>query len=296
MDFQSLPWSWSFDPQIWIGVAVAALLYTLGLRYSLRAGLTTRIPWWHCLCFAGGLATILIALESPIDTWSETYLWSHMLQHLLLVLLAAPLVLLGAPLWPIWRAIPLGARRGSLRWLMMHPRPRRLGLAIGHLLGSPRFAWIAFVFVFDAWHVPAFYDLTLRNQTVHDLEHLLFLATALLFWAQVIPSHPLKPRLNYGTQAMYTVSAGFVTTVPGIPLTFAVHPIYSYYATLPRTPSMISAVIDQSAAGGLMNIAAVIVFGSVFMFLIWLWLDEAEKRSQLPDPTPQRLPRHRAIV
>ncbi|MGH2516004.1 MAG: cytochrome c oxidase assembly protein, partial [Ktedonobacterales bacterium] len=244
MDFQALPWSWSFDPQIWLGVAVVALLYTFGLRYSLRSGLTTQISWWRCACFAGGLATIILALESPLDAWSGIYLWSHMLQHLLLVLLAAPLLLLGAPLWPIWRATPLGARRGSLRWLMMHPKPRRLGLAIGRALGSPRVAWVAFVFVFDAWHVPALYDLTLRNQTVHDLEHALFLFTALLFWAQVIPSHPLKPKLNYGARAMYTMSAGFATSLPAIPLTFAVTPIYGYYATLPRTPGMISAVTD----------------------------------------------------
>jgi cytochrome c oxidase assembly factor CtaG len=181
---------------------------------------------------------------------------------------------------PLWRAIPVEARRSSLRWLMLHRRPRRVILGVGHLLGTPRAVWILFVGDYLAWHVPPLYNLALRNQGVHDAEHLLFLGTALLFWAQVIPSAPLRPRLGYGAQALYTLTAGFALQAVAMVLTYSGVTLYDEYAEEVRGPSGASvALIDQSTAGALMNLVGAAIFGGVFMLLLWRWIDDALRRE-----------------
>lgn len=287
MSLQSLPWDWSFEPPVLIGVLVAAALYLRGLRYGLRAGLTRSVSWWRVASFAGGLAGIIIALESPIDAWSQQYLWAHMVQHELLIFVAAPLLLFGAPLWPFWRAIPLGGRRQSLRWFMRHPRPRRVALGVGRFVFAPRTVWALFVGDFLIWHLPVLYDLALRNQTIHDLEHLSFLGTSLLFWAQMIPSHPLKPRMSYVRQAMYLVAAGMVMMFVSLILVYSNQPVYSYYQALPHPAGSLPLDVDQTTAGALMNVTGMIIFGATFMALAWFWLGDDERRSaELPPPGP----------
>lgn len=279
VSLQTLSWSWSFEPSVLLGLLIGAILYGVGLRYSLAAGIERRFSWRRPVCYGAGLAAILIALMSPLDAWSEIYLWAHMAQHLVLIFLAAPLLLFGAPLMPLWRGFPLEARRSSLRWLMLHRRTRRVVLGAGRLLGAPRTVWILFVGDFLAWHLPALYDLTLRDQGVHDAEHLLFLVTALLFWAQVIPSAPLRPRLGYGAQALYTLSAGFAMQIVALALTYGDGPLYAHYARVARPTGAASVVVDQTAAGGLMNLVGAILFGGVFMLLMWLWIDDALRRD-----------------
>ena len=270
---------WSFEPTVLLGLIIAAALYWLGLKYSIDAGLERRFAWWRPVCFGGGLVAIVIALESPIDTWALTYLWAHMVQHALLIFVAAPLLLFGAPLMPLLRAIPLDARRSSLRWLMTNRRPRRVALAIGHGIGSPRGVWLLFVGDYLAWHVPALYDLALRDQGIHDIEHLLFLGTALLFWAQIIPSAPLRPRLGYAAQALFTITAGFALQTVEMALTYSGSPFYAHYAQVQRPAGAISALVDQTSAGALMGAIGTTIFGTVFMALLWRWFDEAQRRE-----------------
>ncbi len=270
---------WSFEPTVLLGLVIAAALYWLGLKYSIDAGLERRFAWWRPVCFGAGLVTIIIALESPIDTWALTYLWAHMVQHALLIFVAAPLLLFGAPLMPLLRAIPLDARRSSLRWLMTNRRPRRVALAIGHGIASPRGVWLLFVGDYLAWHVPALYDLALRDQGIHDIEHLLFLGTALLFWAQIIPSAPLRPRLGFAAQALFTITGGFALQTVEMVLTYSGSPFYAHYAQVQRSTGAISALVDQTSAGALMGAIGTAIFGTVFMVLLWRWFDEAQRRE-----------------
>ena len=270
---------WSFEPTVLLGLVIAAVLYWLGLKYSIDAGLERRFAWWRPVCFGAGLVAIIIALESPIDTWALTYLWAHMVQHALLIFVAAPLLLFGAPLMPLLRAIPLDARRSSLRWLMTNRRPRRVALAIGHGIASPRGVWLLFVGDYLAWHVPALYDLALRDQGIHDIEHLLFLGTALLFWAQIIPSAPLRPRLGFAAQALFTITGGFALQTVEMVLTYSGSPFYAHYAQVQRSTGAISALVDQTSAGALMGAIGTAIFGTVFMVLLWRWFDEAQRRE-----------------
>lgn len=286
MNVQMLPWNWSFDAPVLLGLAIAILLYAGGLKYSLESGLIRQVPVWRSLSYSAGLAVIFLALESPIDGWSDTYLWAHMIQHELLIFIAPPLVLLGAPFWQVWRAIPLEARRSTLRWALQHPRPRRVALAVGHLLFNSRFVWWLFVLDFYAWHIPVFYDLALTYQPIHDAEHLCFLMTGLLFWAQIIPSHPLKPRLGYLSQAFYVFGIAIAMEVVTLAYVIATQPIYPYYANHARAAGALSPIVDQASAGGLMMLATMIIFGTTFMTLLWWWLADDEKRSEtLTEPT-----------
>jgi cytochrome c oxidase assembly factor CtaG len=245
-----------------------------------------------------GLLTVFVALESPVDVWAGTYLWAHMAQHILLLYVAAPLLLFGAPLMPIWRAVPLEARRKSLRWLMLHPRPRRVVLALGRLIENPRVAWVLFVGGFIAWHTPPLYDAALLHPAVHYLEHLCFLVTGLLFWSQVIASAPLKPRMAYPAQAAYVFLAGFVTEFVSMALIYSNRPVYSYYLHVPRPAGAPSALIDQTAAAAIMNVTDLLLYGTIFMLLLWFWIEKALREdAEGEDPgTPGRHVRPRGAL
>lgn len=181
---------WSFEPAVMLGIALVALLYGRGIRYSVRHGIARHVTRVRVVSFAAGLLAVVVALESPIDAWSDRYLWVHMLQHEILTMVAAPLLVLGSPALPVFRAIPLGARRRALRWGTQQARLHSLWWRVGRPLGSPAGAWVLFVGDFAFWHIPPLYDLTLERPPVHYLEHSLFLGTAILFWAQALPSPP----------------------------------------------------------------------------------------------------------
>ncbi len=286
MDPRLLSWDWSFEPAVMLGVVVAIVLYWRGVRYSIRAGLARHLSGWRFASFAGALLSIVLALESPLDIWSDTYLWAHMLQHMLLIFAAPPLLLLGLPVWPVWRAIPLSARRDSLRWVMRRPKVRRPLFWLMGILTTPRVVWVLFIADFLAWHVPALYDLALQYQSVHDLEHLLFLGTSILFWAQIIPSMPLEPRLGYLMRGLYLFAAGIAMSMVSMIYVYFPTPLYAHYAAVARPVGAISAIVDQDAAGAIMDIVGGFTIAIVFMVLLWLWLDEDEKRTAALGQTP----------
>lgn len=268
---------WQFEPSVVIALGVSALLYTCGVSYSTHRGLARHLRWWRHLAFAGGLLAIFIALESPLDDAADTLLWAHMIQHELLVLVAAPLLLLGAPAWPMWRGIPLAARRASLRWVLRQGWPRRLWHAVSSTFKRPLVAWLLFNGVFTVWHIPALYDLALDHQPVHVFEHVCFIVTALVFWAQVIPSRPSRTVLSYPRQAVYLGAAGIVSNVLGSVYIFSTGPLYAHYAVLARPAGMMSDLVDQHFAGAAMDIPSMLTFFVAMIAVIGLWLQEEER-------------------
>lgn len=269
---------WSFEPLVVGGCLIAALLYILGLRYSLRRGMLRRRARWRDAAFFGGLLTIIIALESPIDAWSEQLLWVHMLQHELLMMVAAPLLLLSAPLMPVWRAVPLGARRLTLRAVQRARWPQRLVHTRTHRRGTPVAVWLGAIGAIIAWHLPALYDLALEQQPAHDLEHLVFLGMALLFWSQVLPSPPLRPALSLTGRAVYLGAAALLSTALDEIFILALTPLYPYYAALPRPAGSISLLFDQSIAGGVMEGVGT----GIFLLAIALLLRQSLRSSASP--------------
>src|SRR5579871_6202492 len=138
---------------------VLMMLYARGRGHSRER--------WRAAAFYGGIATVVLALDTPIDAFADTRFWVHMIQHVLLLTVAPPLLVLGRP-WPrLWRPVPLRARR---------PVARGLAALAGRV--HPAVALVVMSATIAAWHLPALYDLTLRNDVVHQLEHLSFVVTA----------------------------------------------------------------------------------------------------------------------
>ena len=277
MTLQTLLRDWPFDPAVIGGVALSALLYWLGLRYSIRAGLSRHVRWWQVVAFAAGLLVVLIALDSPLDTLADNWLWAHMIQHDLLTMVVPPLLLLGAPAWPFWRAVPLKARRATLGWALRQRWPRRLWDAIEHYVLAPVPVWLLYVGVYAIWHIPSLYDAAIAQQPIHILEHITFLGTSLLLWAQVIPSHPLRPRLSYPMRALYVCAVGMYSNLIGSLFVFSVGPFYPHYALLPRPAGAMTALVDQHLAGAAMDVPGTTIFFVAVSAVLWLWLRDDER-------------------
>ncbi len=227
--------TWSIDPAVVIGLIITAVLYWAGLRYAKGRGIERRhLTRWHVTLFVLAMVVIFLTLDSPLDIWADTLVYAHMIQHELLTMVAAPLLLLSQPFMLIWRGVPLGARRATLGWMARARWPLRTLEAIVGFLRKPAVSWIVFTGVFSAWHLPWLYDAATQNDTIHAFEHLCFLVTAVFFWSQVIPSLPFKPRLSYPAQALYFGLAALWGNVLGWAFMFSTTAIYPYYAALPR--------------------------------------------------------------
>lgn len=266
---------WSFDPLVVLGVLVAGVLYYIGnvaTRHLLPSGHRMGPRRWKSAMFYSSLALVYLALESPLDYLSAYFFWAHMIQHLVLIMLVAPLSLLGDPALPILRGLPLALRRRALSNIIQWGPARALGAAIGWL-SHPIQASASFAIVLYAWHLPALYNLTLRNQTVHDCEHAMFLAVSILLWAQVIDQTQYRCTLGYGTRAVYVFLAAVENHMLSVVLAFAPSPLYAYANLHPR-PANISAYTDQQIAGGIMWVPGMLLYGGALCIFLFKWLRE----------------------
>jgi putative membrane protein len=252
---------WQLDPGL-VYVEASAVLYLLGSRGRWRPR-----PL-EAAAFFAGLLSIVIALDSPIDYYADQLFWVHMVQHVLLLTVAPPLILLGRP-WPrMWRALPLETRT-------------RIGRAVGgawwaapvRALARPVPAWILFNATVIGWHIPAAYDATLTSGAVHVCEHAMFFFTGLLFWARVIDPGPLRPRLIWPARVAYAGGAMVIGWLLAITLVIVPHAIYQYYAALPSRPGGISEVTDQQLAAGVMWVPGSIAYTITFIIGFYRWLE-----------------------
>ena len=254
---------WSIQPPL-AYVAVAAMLYWVGGRRYSRA---EREPWQEA-AFTLGLVTIVLALESPLDGYADRLFWVHMFQHVLLLTVAPPLILLGRP-WPrMWLGLPLQARTRIGRALAQARWTAGL-----RTLARPWPAWILFNASFIAWHIPGAYDATLRSAAVHDLEHAMFFFTGLLFWAHVVDPGPLRVRLTWPVRIAYLLGAMVIGWMLAITLVIVPHPIYAPYTALVHRPGGISALTDQQLAAGVMWVIGSLAYGITLFIGVYRWLD-----------------------
>src|ERR1022692_4141326 len=234
---------WSYDPFLIVAIVVAAW-HEIGLRgLALRSRPErTRQRRLRSLSFYAGLAVLLITVDSPIDYWSDSYFFVHMIQHLLLSFAAPTLIVLGAPWQPLLDALPgrLGQRATRSAMRDRWSRPLR---AAGRFLARPWTAVILFNVVMIAWHVPALYDLAYNNQAVHIwLMHGSLFATGVLFWLQFIPSPPARIRMQPGQQIAALVGTNVVMWFLAMSMSFFTasswYPVYNHIpgVTLPPFP------------------------------------------------------------
>ena len=261
---------WSLDPSL-IYVGLAAGLYALGSR-----GRDRPRPL-QALAFSASLLTIVIALDSPIDYYADQLFWVHMLQHVLLLTVAPPLLLLGRP-WPrMWRALPLEPRTKVARAIALSR-----WMAPVRALARPLPAWILFNVTFVGWHLPAAYNATLTSGGIHALEHAMFFFIGLLFWARVIDPGPLRPRMIWPARIAYTAGAMVVGWLLAITLVMVPHPIYGYYAALQTRPGGISALTDQQLAAGVMWVLGSLAYTITFIIGFYRWLEPDRSPSSAP--------------
>jgi len=279
VDFLRAPW-------VLYTVVVSALWYWRGSRRpSLRVVGTKvrrRVVPWRGLCFAAGLATLLVALDSPVERLADNWFWAHMLQHVLLMLVAAPLLVLGAPWLPFWRPLPLEFRRRLARSVVKSSSFAWLRRA-AHLVASPLGAWLLFDVNLAVWHVPALYDLTLRNNGVHYGEHISFVLLGLLFWSQVLDSPPFHPRLSPFARVIYTSAGSAASWMLAIILTFAATPLYP--AQSAGHHGGLSALTDQQLAAGIMLGPGSIPYAIIVFYWLYIWLgadDSGGRRRAAP--------------
>ncbi|MHB8612402.1 MAG: cytochrome c oxidase assembly protein [Candidatus Dormibacteraceae bacterium] len=270
---------WPFEPAFLVGIAIAAVLYVVGGVGHTRKHRTGTAGRWRGLAFWLGLLSILLALQSPIDVLARQLFWMHMVQHLLLMVVAAPLLALASPWTRLWRALPLGFRRSVARPLFLHSRLAPVRWTY-HELARPGMIWALAAANLWLWHLPLLYDVTLSNHLVHHLEHGLFLGLGLAFWAHVFDQHPFRAPLGTLARATYVFFAMVQSWGLAAVLSFATGPFYAY-AQLPSRPGGISALTDQQLGGGMMWVPGAITYSIVFVALLFQWLAEEDSRAQI---------------
>ena len=226
---------WSFDPFL-VAVAVIVVLHEMGLERLRRRSspLRSRRRRVRSFLFYGGLGVLVIAVASPIDYWAGDYFYVHMVEHILISFYAPILIVLGAPWLPLVFGFPVGFRRRVGRAVLLGAWASPLR-AVGRAVTNPWFALLAFNLAMVLWHVPALFDLSQNNRDVHIwLMHATFFVTGVLFWLQIIPSHPFRMKATPLWQMGAIIGTNVVMFVLAMALSiFTATSWYPVYSHLP---------------------------------------------------------------
>ena len=264
---------WHGHPDVLIGLAVFQGAYLMGVgplreRYGLAESSDPR----QVATFTAGVLVIFVALLSPIHILSDNYLFSaHMLQHVLLTLVAPPLLILGTPDWLV---------RPLLRpdW----------AFRLARLATHPVVAFGSFSVIFSMWHIPALYNLSVSNHGVHIVEHLVFMAAAVMVWWPIVSTMPELPRLSYPLQIAYLFLLSIAQLILFAPITFSREPLYELYASAPRIWD-ISVVTDQQLGGIIMKMGGGALFLSLIVVAFFRWFRQEEERRKAEESEPGSL-------
>jgi cytochrome c oxidase assembly factor CtaG len=246
--------SWSIPPAATFAIVLAAVVYVRGWWLLRSAGLAF-LSRWRVLAYLSGLGSLWAALASPLDVFNGFLLTAHMLQHIVLMMIAPPLILLGAPLIPIVRGLPRFAAREFAGPLLNWPLARR----VEYLGTHPIVASLLMGIVMFIWHVPGLYELALRSSSWHQLEHGCFFIAALLFWWPVVQPWPSRGHWPRWAMIPYLLLADLQNTALSAMLAFSDRVLYRSYSAAPRLFEF-SALEDQVAAGAIMWVIGSLAF------------------------------------
>ena len=254
--FQSVVADWSLPAGLTLSILLTAVIYLRGW-IALRKTRPTQFTPTRLLSFLAGLTALWISIGSPLDAFADMLLSAHMVEHLILMSVVPPLILLGFPVVPLLRGLPAFVRTAIAGPPLRSKSLRRLA----HLLVFPPLAWILMNAVFLLWHIPAAYDFALEHEGWHDFEHICFLLSSLLFWWCVLRPWPATRRPRDWDIILYLIGADLVNTALSAFLAFCNRPVYPYYVTH-SNPFQIQPLPDQ-----VLGAVVMWVFGSV-AFLI----------------------------
>lgn len=265
-DLNSSIWlHWHGHPDALIGLVILQSAYLVGIGPIRRKfNLSNYVDSRQTIIFTSGVLVIFLSLLSPIHILSDEYLFSaHMLQHVLLTLVAPPLLILGIPEWLISPLIR------SRKWLLVFFR------SIFH----PISAIVVFNLVFSIWHLPALYELSVSHHPTHVAEHLLFMIAAFIMWWPICSKVPELPRLNYPLQMIYMFVMSLAQIVVFGIITFASEPIYDHYVNAPRIWN-ISPLTDQQLGGIIMKVGSGFLFLTLIIIAFFRWFDEGSNDEE----------------
>jgi putative membrane protein len=265
--------SWRPDPLILAILVMTALLYRSGLAHLGRRRRQLVRPV-HVAAFAGALLALAVALASPLELAASSVFTAHMVQHLLLMLVVAPLLVCGRPVVVLGQAMPLRGRRMFVRF-----RAHRFVRSARDALFHPVSAWVIAVVVLWAWHLPALYEAALRRDALHALEHASLIATSALVWALALGR--ARRSLAIPAASGLLLATALQSGALGAVLALAQRPLYPLHASV--APSWgLTPLEDQQLAGGLMWVPPGIVYVVVIAGLLARWLGSFEA----PDGEP----------
>ena len=260
---------WAWPPVVTVAVALVALLWVRATRQVAREHPGNPYPRRRTVSFAAALLLVLLALQSGIERYDTTLFSMHMVQHLIL-LFPVPILLLQAG------PVTLLLRVASPRW-----RARILAVlqsrAVG-VISHPLVGWTLLVAVMWGTHLSVMFETALENETIHNMEHALYLSTALLFWAPIFSVDPIRHRLRGGSALAYLITQMPQNSFLGVAIMFSSTPLYPHYVTLQRAwgPTPLE---DQQLAGAIMWLVGDALFLAA-IFVVLAALAKSEDRPQ----------------
>lgn len=274
--FGRLAMTWAVAPTVTAVAVVVAALYLAGAGRAQR-----RAAGWpprRTVAFLAGIAAIVVALESGLDVYGDELLSVHMVQHLVLTMVAAPLLVIGAPV-----TLALRALRG---------RPRAAAIAVARsrafrALGHPLVAWGLFVGVMLVWHLSPLYGLAVEHDWLHELEHFLYLATGVLFWMPLLGADPAPHAPGWLGRLVYMLLAMPAMSVVGVVLASAQTVRYPVYLA-PARELGISALADQHDAGGIMWVGGTLTMAVITLVIACYGLIADERRTRAAEAYADR--------
>src|SRR4051812_26247393 len=264
---------WSLDVEYLLPIALLAWGYWIAYRKVNREHPNNPVPRKRLWYWLAGLAVLVIAVESPIGLYDTTLFSDHMIQHLLMAMAAAPLLVLGAPITLLLRVATPEARQQYLLPLL-HSR-------VVKVLGNPIVAWLIFTVYMFASHFSPLYEAALEDPSIHALEHVGFLLTGALFWWPVIGVDPAPRRMNWPGRLLYLGLGMPWSSFLGLAILSATTLLYPWYGAVPRTWGF-SPLEDQVWAGGIMWAGGDGFFLAALVLALAAWLraEDAEGRRQ----------------
>jgi cytochrome c oxidase assembly factor CtaG len=266
--------SFTFEPGVVLSLGAAGVVYAVGVARAWRAGgVGHDVRRGHAGAFAAAWTTLVVALVSPLDALSDRLFAAHMIQHELLMVVAAPLAVLGSPLVAARWALPSTARPGVVNWLRRRRRARVWAIA-----ASPAAVWLLHAAALWVWHMPALFDAALASDGVHAAQHLCFFGTALLFWWGL--SADAYGRGAYGVGVLYVFTTAVHSGLLGALLTFSPRIWYPAYAHTTAAFGL-TPLEDQQLGGLIMWVPAGLIYVGVGLWLFAAWIGRAGSRPPI---------------
>ena len=269
-------------------IAVVVFVHGRGLRRHVRAiakaGRPVR-PWiGQALIFWAGLVVLLLAVVSPVDYWSDSYLSAHVVQHILLAFVAPPLIVLGAPWVPLLRGLPQPVAR-AYGLLLRYTRGRRpvthrpvwhAAASVRRIAALPYTPVVLFNVNMLIWHLPGPFDLAAGNETVHIwLEHGSFFGLGLCLWLQIFGSYPFRPALAPVGRVAALIASNVTMVVIAMTMVMFTHDLYPWYASRGASAQ----ASDQQIAGAILWVCGEVTFLPSILYTVMKWLDDDTKRT-----------------